>query len=159
MLIRLLLILALIPNLSFAQTTTKKTLDEIVAQNKGKVVVLDYWASWCKPCLKEMPAMHSLMKKYQNSEITFVFISLDIDIEKWKKASDKEGIENSTYSYMSSDIIKTDLSRSLYLSSIPRYVIFDKNGNLANANAPRPSTKELEVEIDKYLQTEPENKN
>lgn len=132
------------------QYATKISIDEIVAQNKGKVIVIDHWASWCKPCRKEMPAMKSLMKKYKNSDIAFVFISMDNMEDKWKEAAVKEGIAEEPYSYMSFQIKKTELAKSMKGSSIPNYVIFDKNGNMVNANAPRPG-KKLQAEIDKYL--------
>jgi len=145
------LLFAVLLQLPQQQYATKTSIDEIIAQNKGKIIVIDYWASWCKPCRKEMPAMKSLMKKYKNSDIAFVFISMDIDQEKWKEAAEKEGIAEEPYSYMSFQIKKTDLSKTLKGSSIPNYVIFDKNGTMVNADAPRPTSKKLQAEIDKYL--------
>ncbi|MFP9099438.1 TlpA family protein disulfide reductase [Flavobacterium sp. RHBU_24] len=155
--IRFLLVFILIAQYSQAQisvnpqTGAKKSFEEIIAENKGKVILIDYWASWCKPCRKEMPEMRALMKKYKDANITFVFISMDIEADEWKKAAEKEKIVNMPYSYMSWDIKKTDLSRLIKVSSIPRYVIFNKDGNLVNADAPRPSEKELETELEKYL--------
>lgn len=144
------LLFAVLLQLPQQQYATKITIDEIIAQNKGKVVVIDHWASWCKPCRKEMPAMKSLMKKYKDSDITFVFISMDNVEDKWKEASEKEGIASEPYSYMSYQIKKTELSKTIKVPSIPNYVIFDKNGILVNNNAPRPG-KKLQAEIDKYL--------
>jgi len=148
---RFLLVLFLLSQYSQAQTTAKKSFEEIIAENRGKVVLIDYWASWCKPCRKEMPEMRALIKKYKEADITFVFVSMDIEADKWKKAAEKERIGDMPYSYMAWDIKKTDLSRSIKVPSIPHYAIFDKNGNLVNADAPRPSEKELEAELEKYL--------
>lgn len=147
----LLLIFILFFQYSQAQTNVKKTFDELIAENKGKVILIDYWASWCKPCRKEMPAMKKLMESYKDADVAFVFISMDIEAEKWQSASKKEGLADITHNYMTNDIIKTELSRSLKISAIPRYVIFDRNGNLVNADAPHPRDKEMKEELDKYL--------
>lgn len=130
----------------------KTTLDTIVAQNKGKVIVIDYWASWCKPCRKEMPDVHKLHEYFKDKEVVFVYLSMDIEEDKWKEAAKKEGIADARYSYMTTGFTRTELSRSLNVKAIPRYVIFDKNGTLANPEAPRPSDgKKLKLEIEKYL--------
>jgi thiol-disulfide isomerase/thioredoxin len=128
----------------------KKTLDVIVKENKGKVVVFDFWASWCAPCREELPDMHKLLKRFKK-DVEFVFISLDIDREKWISALKEEGLADNKYNLMTSDMQSTPLSKSLKINAIPRYVIFDKQGNLVNDNAPVPSEgKKLRIEIAKY---------
>lgn len=139
-------------NISVAQQQ-KKTLDQIVSENKGKVVVVDFWASWCKPCREELPEMKKLMDRFKDDNVAFVFISMDIEEQKWKNAAEKEGITNVAASFMISQIQKNEFSKSLNVKAIPRYLLFDKEGKLANTEAPRPSEgRKLRKEIEQYLQ-------
>jgi thiol-disulfide isomerase/thioredoxin len=54
-----------------------KTLQEVINNNKGKVIYIDFWASWCAPCRQAFPAYEALKKDYKNKEIIFIFISGD----------------------------------------------------------------------------------
>lgn len=130
----------------------KKTLDFIIEENKGKVVIVDFWASWCKPCREELPNMEKVMNHFKNDNVVFVFISLDIEKDTWISASKKEGLADHKYNLIKNDIESTPLTKRLKVNSLPRYIIFDKSGELVNENAPRPSEgKKLSLEIDKYL--------
>ncbi|WP_396152773.1 TlpA family protein disulfide reductase [Flavobacterium sp.] len=129
-----------------------KSLEQIVEENKGKVIYVDYWASWCKPCRKEMKHLPQIRSDYKNKGVVFVYLSLDLEFSKWKKASIKEGIDNEKFNLMTFKMEKTKKYDLSNIKSIPHYLIFDKKGNLVNNNAPRPTEKEkLYSELDKYL--------
>jgi len=57
---------------------------------QGKVVLLDFWASWCKPCRKENPNIVKAYRKYHDKDFTVVSVSLDDDREKWLRAIKKD---------------------------------------------------------------------
>ena len=59
---------------------------------KGKTVVLDFWASWCPDCRKDAPEVVRLYEAYRQYGIEFIGISMDTDVEAWKKAIEKYGI-------------------------------------------------------------------
>jgi len=125
------------------------SMDEILKQHKGKVIYLDFWASWCAPCRKALPA--SVKIKDKNKDVVFVYLSLDSTPEPWKKAMNAEGLSNYAESYL---VINTETSNFLKeqnVSAIPRYMIFDKRGVLAFANAPSAESKELLVTFEKLL--------
>ena len=61
--------------------------------NKGKTVVLDFWASWCPDCRKDAPEVVRLYEKYRQYGVEFIGISMDTDVEAWKKAIEKYGIK------------------------------------------------------------------
>lgn len=125
------------------------TYDNLIKKQLGKAIFLDFWASWCGPCVKEMPASKELQNHYKGKEISFLYISNDIDVAKWESAARKYGIDKNNYR-----IINTYSSRQweeMEISYIPTYMIFKKNGDLWNRYAPRPSDKKLIVLLDQAL--------
>ncbi|MEO9571168.1 MAG: TlpA disulfide reductase family protein [Polaribacter sp.] len=110
---------------------------------KGKYLYLDIWATWCAPCIAEIPSLKKLEKEYHDKNIEFISISIDKvkDHEKWKKMIiDKElkGIQLFADNNWESQFIEEYL-----IKGIPRFILIDPNGNIVNANAPRPSSKKL----------------
>ena len=124
----------------------KTSLDEF----KGKYVYIDVWATWCKPCIAEIPFLKKLEKKYARKKIEFVSISTDNSstagswdnaLSKWKKMvkdKDLSGVQL----YAGED---TKFAEDYQIYGIPRFILIDPNGNIVNANAPRPSDPSLEV--------------
>jgi thiol-disulfide isomerase/thioredoxin len=118
---------------------TTTSLDDL----KGKYLYLDIWATWCGPCIAEIPSLKKLEKEFHGKNIEFVSISIDRmkDHEKWKKMIvDKElkGIQLFADSNWESQFIKDYM-----IKGIPRFILIDPQGNIINANAPRPSDKKL----------------
>ena len=93
---------------------------------KGKVVLVDFWASWCGPCRREMPSLVEAYKKYRNKGFEIVGVSLDRDAEAWKNGIEKLDI---TWPQMS-DLKYWDCEGAkLYaVSSIPHTVLIDGEG-------------------------------
>lgn len=117
----------------------KTSLDDL----KGTYLYLDIWATWCGPCIAEIPSLKKLEKEFHGKNIEFVSISIDRmkDHEKWKKMIvDKElkGIQLFADNNWESQFIKDYL-----IKGIPRFILIDPQGNIINANAPRPSDKKL----------------
>lgn len=107
---------------------------------KGKVVYLDIWASWCGPCRKQFPAakaMKESLSKKEKKSIVFLYISIDNTETVWKKAIKDLGIDG-THG-LSQGGWGSKVTAKFGVSSIPRYLIFDKKGKVVNQNAPRPS--------------------
>ncbi|NQU34100.1 MAG: TlpA family protein disulfide reductase [Bacteroidetes bacterium] len=125
------------------------TYQKIINRYKGKVIYLDFWASWCGPCKGEMPYSLDLQEYFNNKEVAFVYFSSDKDSTAWKSLIKILQITGDHYR-LSKDVRKVT-NAAFDVKYIPRYVLFDKNGNVIDANAKRPSNPEIITEIEALL--------
>ncbi|UMB62018.1 TlpA family protein disulfide reductase [Lutibacter sp. A80] len=109
----------------------------------GKYVYIDVWATWCGPCLAEVPSLKKVEKQYHGKNIEFVSISIDRQEVKgaWSKMiADKElgGVQ-----LLADKDWNTDFIKAYKINSIPRFILIDPKGNIVSWNAPRPSNPKL----------------
>lgn len=99
---------------------------------KGKVVLIDFWASWCGPCRREMPNVVAAYKKYKDKGFEIYGVSLDKDKDSWLQAIAKDGItwpQVSDLQYWNSSVVQ------LYsIEGIPYTVLIDREGNILAKN-------------------------
>jgi len=110
---------------------------------KGKYVYIDVWATWCGPCIAEIPALKEIEKKYHDKKIDFVSISVDDkkDYEKWKKfIKDKQMVGIQLYADNSWG---SQFIQDYVIDGIPRFILIDPDGNIISGDAPRPSDEAL----------------
>jgi thiol-disulfide isomerase/thioredoxin len=91
---------------------------------KGKVIFLNFWATWCPPCIAEMPSIDKLHEE-MGDEVAFVLLSFDDDFEKAKAFNKRKGYDLPIYAPAS------NLPSMFQSSSLPTTYIIDANGNLA----------------------------
>ena len=111
------------------------------ARYKGKVIYVDFWASWCGPCRQEFPyskKIHASLTEKQKKNIVFLYISIDEDPENWKNAIEKLQLDNGDHGY-SEGGWASEVVKKYQINGIPRYMIIDKNGTIVQADAVRPS--------------------
>ncbi|MCB0710523.1 MAG: TlpA family protein disulfide reductase [Chitinophagaceae bacterium] len=120
-------------------TGEKKSLFEIIKSNKNKVTYVDYWATWCGPCLHEIPYLQVINKRFLDT-INIVTISFDANYSKWEKYANIKLMPFSNYCIQ--DSISEDRLRKLFeMRAIPRSILFGKNGTVASMYALSPSTQ------------------
>ena len=106
---------------------TQITFKEILKKHEGKVTVIEVWASWCGDCVKSMPKLKELQAK--NTEVNYVFISMDKDFNKWLTGIKTHELVGDHY--WATDGMKGEFGKSIDLDWIPRYIVMDKNGAIA----------------------------
>ncbi len=121
----------------------KTTFDNLLKSHKGKVVYVDFWASWCAPCREGLPNSLKLRNELKGQEVVFIYVSIDRTMKPWQAASEQENLDDYRENYLFVNHQTSDFTKQQKLSSIPRYMIFDKTGKLVYANAPSAESKTL----------------
>ncbi len=113
---------------------------------KGKLVLIDFWASWCGPCRKEMPNVVKIYSKFKNKGFEIYGVSLDQDKEKWMEAITKDGIN---WPQVSDLKYWDNVAARIYnVQGIPYTVLIDKDGKIIAKNL---RGQELEKKIAEVL--------
>lgn len=110
-----------------------------LSKYKNKIIVLDFWASWCKPCIAAIPSINKLREEFKNEPVEFIAISVDDNKTAWKNAVEKN-------KYNGIQLLDSEELLATYYKVLwfPKYVILDKNGKVITDDAPGPQTGELE---------------
>jgi peroxiredoxin len=93
---------------------------------KGKYVLLDFWASWCHPCRAENPNILSAYNLYKNENFTVLAVSLDEDLNKWKKAIEEDKMPWQQVSDLKG--FKNSVAKTYGISAIPCNFLIDPKG-------------------------------
>lgn len=102
---------------------------DILAQYKGKVVVIDVWASWCPDCKKGMPKVHDLQKQFP--DVKYLFLSYDRFDDKWKNGIESFDTKGGDNYHVGTSMKEGAFSKDIVLDWIPRYMVIDKTGKIA----------------------------
>ncbi|WP_256005006.1 TlpA family protein disulfide reductase [Pedobacter deserti] len=125
-------------------------MSEIIKRNPGKVIYVDVWATWCKPCLAEMPNSKLLRSKFKNEGVVFVYLCISSpreDLCKEKIAMHEMDGQN----YFLDNVQSAALIRKFEIKGIPRYMVIDKKGEIMHVNAARPGDEGLEKTLRNLL--------
>ncbi|MFD1614357.1 TlpA family protein disulfide reductase [Gelatiniphilus marinus] len=118
---------------------------DILKTHKGKTIVIDVWASWCKDCIEGLPKVKTLQTEFK--EAVYVFLSLDKSQDAWKKGIEKYNVNGAHY-FMQSGW-KGPFGNFINLDWIPRYMVINKTGNITLFNAIQADDDKLTQAIKK----------
>ncbi|MFT4092618.1 MAG: TlpA disulfide reductase family protein [Niabella sp.] len=110
------------------------TIDQLLSKNKGKIILLHFWASWCVPCLQQMPKLADLENDFKTAPFISISISTDKDIYQWKAISTKMNISEKN-AYVINIASNQDFV-ARYVKELPKYILIDKTGNIIDNNIP-----------------------
>lgn len=115
---------------------------------KGSLVYIDIWATWCKPCLNQIPYFKEIEEEYRDKNIQFVSICSSSKIENWKNLVREHNLKGiQLYASESEE----DFIKAYNITGVPRYILLDEELNIINSDAPRPSNKKLRTLLDENL--------
>jgi len=119
-------------------------LAEIIENNKGKVIYIDFWATYCGPCLSEFPNSKKLHKELIDQDVEFVYLCVNSKKENWEEKLSEYNLDGSHY--LLTDSQSDILSEKFQISGIPHYVLIDKKGTVAkNGSHLRPNVVKDEI--------------
>lgn len=128
------------PDIKLPDTKGKKVE---LSSLKGKVVVLDFWASWCGPCRRSMPDLKALYEKYKGKGLEVYAVSLDTDKKDWQKA-----ISEDATTWLHVIDMDNAVAKKWRIEYIPNTYLLDKQGNVVSINA---SHAEMDQQVGKLL--------
>lgn len=114
---------------------------------KGKVVLIDVWSSWCAPCIALFPYLEKLEKEIDHPDLVVLGVSLDEEKEDWEgvlKNKNVGGIQLFAGGYK-------EFGWKYAVKRIPKYMVFDREGNIVTVDAPRPSSPALKTLLEETL--------
>lgn len=117
--------------LDFTQTDVEGK-EVSLSQFRGKYVLIDFWASWCKPCREENPNVVEAYKKFSPKNFTILGVSLDREKESWLNAIKKDGL---VWTQVSDLQFWNNAAATLYrVQGIPQNFLIDPNGKIVGKN-------------------------
>lgn len=128
----------------------EELLKEIIEKHQSKVLYLDFWATWCGPCISSFKQSKSIKERFEDSDVVFVYLcgsnSNSEAYENILKAHDVKG----EHYYLTESQWKS-LWDKFGVSGIPHFALINKDGQVENSNAPRPYGTEIIEAIEKLL--------
>ena len=104
-----------------------------LANLRGKVVLIDFWATWCGPCMKEVPEVVATYKKYHDKGFEIIGISLDHDKDAMLRTTQQK--EMTWQQYFDGKGWNNDIATTFHIRAIPSMWLVDKKGTLVNTEA------------------------
>ncbi len=117
---------------------------------RGKVVYLDFWASWCPPCLKSLPLLEELRKEFPAGEVQFLAINLDTELEKARRFLGKHPI-----GYPSATDPEGRLPETFEVKTMPTSFLIDRDGvvRYIHRGFRESDIQEIRKQIRKFVET------
>lgn len=115
----------------------ENVFNDLTDRFKGKVIYLDFWATWCGPCRREFPYSHALANEFINKNVAFVYICMNSEIDKWQKAVLDMKLNQNQYCL--SDAESKVVRQKFQIQGLPTYFLINRKGEIVDKEAPRPS--------------------
>jgi thiol-disulfide isomerase/thioredoxin len=125
------------------------SLANVIQSLNGKIVFIDFWASWCKACIIESEYTKKIQQDFKDKDIAFLFLSTDTNYKLWLRGLSEINLDG--YHYRIEPMSKKNIQNFLKIKGIPYYVLLTNEGKIYDAKAPWPHLKKMRDEIDRLL--------
>ncbi len=120
---------------------------------KGKLILIDAWATWCGPCVHHRPNILEIAAKYQNDpRVAVLMVSGDSELDRWKNYISRTNPQNHGIEVNIPDGMNDTFGDKYLVKAIPKYFLIDPNGIIIGSDLPEPSLgmeKMIEFELEK----------
>ena len=120
------------------QVVTDATFEQETAEG---LVLIDFWATYCAPCKKEIPYLEKIQEKFKKKNIFFVSIAIDLNKKEWIQFLEQNPLKGTQLVF---DRKWLSFVHYYQATTIPRYILLDKEGKVVHLDMPRPSNPEFE---------------
>jgi thiol-disulfide isomerase/thioredoxin len=126
---------------------SKITLREVIYEHKGKKILIDIWASWCKDCIVGFPKVKELQKEFP--DVVFLFLSVDRSNPSWKRAIEKYNLLGEHYN-LPEGMDDGAFVNFIDLNWIARYMVIDESGEISLFKATDASDEKIKEALKAY---------
>jgi thiol-disulfide isomerase/thioredoxin len=131
-------------------TEADSIFNKITAKYAGKVVYLDFWATWCGPCRAEMPDAQKLRRQFAGKDVVFLYLGVESEAKTWKALISELNIQGEHFLLNNNQF--NAISEKFSINGIPRYLLIDKGSQVVDDDAKRPSDTKLLKDITDLLE-------
>jgi hypothetical protein len=126
---------------------------DLIEKHKGKIIYIDFWASWCKPCRQHIIDSHKKREMFMPTmeKIVIINVTLDDNRKLWKRAIKELSMDDNYYYHYLIDEKNSLTKFFLPNLTVPQYVIIGKDGQLITKNALNPANADLWIMLKKYI--------
>ncbi len=124
-------------------------LDSLFLEFRGRVIYIDFWASWCRPCLEEMPYSRKLQEQFKGEDLVFLYLAYRDREAAWR--SKMEALKMPGYHYFLDSRLTAEARRKFGIAAIPHFAMISKSGKIAYVQALPPSFDETANDLRKLL--------
>lgn len=122
----------------------QSVLEKYIQKHLGKVIYIDFYATWCSPCRYEIPYAKQLSIEMAGKDVVILNLCAQSPVENWEKLIKTKDIDGENH-LLTNEEFKV-LSSVFRVNAFPTYILIDKEGNVIDYNAPRPSSKKTIIE-------------
>ncbi|PJJ83143.1 TlpA family protein disulfide reductase [Mucilaginibacter auburnensis] len=130
-------------------TPSDSVFNKLIEPYRGKVILVDFWGTWCQPCLAAVPDANALYKAYSNKGVTILYLAVKSKENIWKSVIAEHKILGEHFLLSPSQ--EAVLTEKFRISGYPQYMLIDKRGFVKDENAKHPNDNALKREIDELL--------
>ncbi len=142
---------------SALRVATADDLQKLIKAARGKVVLLDFWATWCPPCVKGFPHTVKLHERHAKDGLVVISVSMnENDSEEFAEATEFLKKQKASFTNLiSHDGGSQQAYEDFGITALPHYILYDRQGNKHDLSGgeddPSPSAEDLDAAVSRFL--------